>query len=246
MELGSEFRSRIEGWDGLSRWERSELGKDLRRARAVVRRDHGPDPGQEVHAGHLVSRCQVDRGAVGGDQVATSADPPGIPRDTQRKRASRDRLDRGSSTDSKPFTFRMTPSGHGRFLYWAEGRRLETTRTGALRTRSPASFHSLDPDVLTVRRCHLLAATLHLHEGNDEGERGISGRAETRNRSLPTSTRLSSSPMGPGTGRTIFRRCLPRHDAAEHRCLHATMVWIEVEQIVRAFPITGTRLPSGR
>ncbi len=31
MDLGSEFRSRIEGWDGLSRWERSELGKDLRR-----------------------------------------------------------------------------------------------------------------------------------------------------------------------------------------------------------------------
>ena len=31
MELGSEFRSRIEGWDRLSRWERSELGKDLRR-----------------------------------------------------------------------------------------------------------------------------------------------------------------------------------------------------------------------
>jgi hypothetical protein len=31
MELGSEFRSRIEEWDGLSRWERSELGKDLRR-----------------------------------------------------------------------------------------------------------------------------------------------------------------------------------------------------------------------
>ena len=31
MELGSEFRARIEEWDRLSRWERSELGKDLRR-----------------------------------------------------------------------------------------------------------------------------------------------------------------------------------------------------------------------
>ena len=31
MELGSEFRARIDSWDGLSRWERSEVGKDLRR-----------------------------------------------------------------------------------------------------------------------------------------------------------------------------------------------------------------------
>ena len=31
MELGNEFRARIEEWDGLSRWERSELGKDVRR-----------------------------------------------------------------------------------------------------------------------------------------------------------------------------------------------------------------------
>jgi hypothetical protein len=31
MYLGSEFRSRIEEWYRLSRWERSELRKDLTR-----------------------------------------------------------------------------------------------------------------------------------------------------------------------------------------------------------------------
>jgi hypothetical protein len=31
MEVGAEFRVRIDCWDALSRWERSELGKDLRR-----------------------------------------------------------------------------------------------------------------------------------------------------------------------------------------------------------------------
>ncbi|MGH8952560.1 MAG: hypothetical protein ACRDX9_14175, partial [Acidimicrobiia bacterium] len=31
MEVGTEFRDRIDSWDKLSRWERSELGKDLRR-----------------------------------------------------------------------------------------------------------------------------------------------------------------------------------------------------------------------
>jgi hypothetical protein len=31
MEAGAEFRVRIDSWDSLSRWERSELGKDLRR-----------------------------------------------------------------------------------------------------------------------------------------------------------------------------------------------------------------------
>ncbi|HVR78910.1 MAG TPA: hypothetical protein VMS99_11020 [Acidimicrobiia bacterium] len=30
MEVGTEFRVRIDSWDSLSRWERSELGKDLR------------------------------------------------------------------------------------------------------------------------------------------------------------------------------------------------------------------------
>lgn len=31
MEVGAEFQERIDSWDTLSRWERSELGKDLRR-----------------------------------------------------------------------------------------------------------------------------------------------------------------------------------------------------------------------
>jgi len=30
MEVGTEFQVRIDSWDTLSRWERSELGKDLR------------------------------------------------------------------------------------------------------------------------------------------------------------------------------------------------------------------------
>jgi len=30
MELGIEFQARIDEWDRLSRWERCELGKDLR------------------------------------------------------------------------------------------------------------------------------------------------------------------------------------------------------------------------
>ncbi|MFQ5524037.1 MAG: hypothetical protein ACE5F5_10730 [Acidimicrobiia bacterium] len=32
MEVGKELRARIDTWDSLSRWERSELGRDLRRA----------------------------------------------------------------------------------------------------------------------------------------------------------------------------------------------------------------------
>jgi hypothetical protein len=31
MEVGSEFQARIAAWETMSRWERSELGKDLRR-----------------------------------------------------------------------------------------------------------------------------------------------------------------------------------------------------------------------
>ena len=31
MTVGAAFRERIDSWDTLSRWERSELGKDLRR-----------------------------------------------------------------------------------------------------------------------------------------------------------------------------------------------------------------------
>ena len=31
MEVGTEFHDRIASWDYMSRWERSELGKDLRR-----------------------------------------------------------------------------------------------------------------------------------------------------------------------------------------------------------------------
>jgi hypothetical protein len=105
MELGSEFRSRMEVWDRLSRWERSELGKDLRRLGLSYGEIMDLIP---VKKSTLATWCRDVRLAeelVGGDQVATSADPgnsEGHPTET----ASRDRLDRGSSTIRSP-----SPSG---------------------------------------------------------------------------------------------------------------------------------------
>ena len=113
MELGNEFRARIEEWDGLSRWERSELGKDVRRV--------------GLSYGEIMDLIPVKKSTLATwfrdvrltqEQWAAikSRRPPisGIPRDTQRKRHRETDLI-GLKHDSKPFTFRTTPSGQWAF-----------------------------------------------------------------------------------------------------------------------------------
>ena len=87
MELGTEFRARIEAWEGLSRWERSELGKDLRRLGLSYGEIMELIP---VKKSTLATWCRDVR--LTEEQSAAirerrSAIETGIPRDTNRKRA---------------------------------------------------------------------------------------------------------------------------------------------------------------
>ena len=83
MELGSEFRSRIEEWDRLSRWERSELGMDLSRLGLSYGEIMNLIP---VKKSTLATWCREVRLTEEQWAAIKSRRPPipGIPRDTQR------------------------------------------------------------------------------------------------------------------------------------------------------------------
>ena len=85
MSVGAAFQERIDSWDSLSRWERSELGRDLRRL--------------ELSYGEIVDLIPVEKSTLATwcrevklteEQVAAlkvrRPPLPGILRDTQRKR----------------------------------------------------------------------------------------------------------------------------------------------------------------
>jgi hypothetical protein len=153
-------------WDSLSRWERAELGRSLRRSGWTYGEIMDLLP---VAKGTLAGWCKDIR--LSEEQIgAIRARVPsqkGVPRDTQRRRrAEIDAIRRAGAVDA-------TEKAHDPFwvagvvMYWAEGTkakpRLELTNSDPRALRLFISW---------TRRFHLAEAEfvleLHLHEGNDE------------------------------------------------------------------------------
>ncbi len=168
MELENTILKRVQGWDNLSRWEKSELGRDLRRA--------GLSYGEimariEVKKSTLANWCRDVRLSAGQFKAIKSrrAHVPGIPRDTNWRRRVEIANLRAAAKFQVP-RLAMDPFWvAGLVLYWAEG----------AKSRNHLSMANTDPRALRLfvlwSRTYLrteaeFSIQLHLHEGNNEAE----------------------------------------------------------------------------
>ncbi len=177
MDVGNEVRERVGNWDDLSRWERSELGKDLRWRGLSYGEIMDLIP---VKKSTLATWCrEVD---LTHDQIEAirerRAAQPGIPRDTNWKRREEIALIRQIAREQVPELLGDTFWIAGLIMYWAEG----------AKTRNFVSMANTDPRVLRlfVRWiCTYVDPTaqfslhLHLHGGNDEAAARRHWRSET-------------------------------------------------------------------
>lgn len=119
--MGEAFRVQIAGWEDLSRWERSELGRDLRR--------HGLSYGEimdliPVKKSTLATWCRdvkLSEEQVLAIQERNHGSRLGIPVDTQwKRRLEVERIRREAK--SRVFDLMRDPFWvAGTILYWAEG-----------------------------------------------------------------------------------------------------------------------------
>jgi hypothetical protein len=165
MELEVAVLERVRAYKSLSRWERSELGKDLRRLGLSYGEIMDLIP---VKKSTLATWCrEVD---VTTDQIAAirerRAQVPGIPRDTNRWRREQIEQIRATAREQVPDLIKDPLWLAGTILYWAEG----------AKSRGRVSMANTDPRALRLfirwTKTFLCPAGfslhLHLHEGNDE------------------------------------------------------------------------------
>ena len=85
MELEAVLLERVETWERLSRWEKSELGKDLRRAGLSYGEIMGLIPVKKSTLATWCRDVKLTEEQLAAIRVRNPA-LPGIPRNTQRKR----------------------------------------------------------------------------------------------------------------------------------------------------------------
>ncbi len=155
-------------WDDLHRWERSELGKALRRFGLTYGEIRDLIPVPKATISSWCRDIRLSPGQIAAIKERSSAGArKGIPVDTQhRRRTQLNRIRADARTFSKQ---RLDDSFFvaGVALYWGEG----------AKTRNSCSLTNADPAVLRTFvswvRSYLDAEaqfvlSLHLHEGNDD------------------------------------------------------------------------------
>lgn len=177
MELEDAVLERVGNWESLSRWEKSEFGKELRRL--------GLSYGEimelvQVKKSTLATWCRDIK--LSPRQIAAikkrTAQVAGVPRDTQWKRRQEIEKVRGSARSQVPHLVGQPLWLAGITLYWAEGSK----------TRNQLRLANTDPRALRLFINWVLAyidekarfsIQLHLHEGNDEDEAKAYWRRQT-------------------------------------------------------------------
>ena len=168
MELEAGILERVRKYQGLSRWERQELGKDLRRQGLSYGEIMEMVP---VKKSTLATWCRDIRLTPGQiDAIKRRrALEPGFRRDTNKKRLREISELRAIARDEAR---RMAGDPFwvaGLILYWAEG----------AKTRNHVSMANTDPRALQLFikwiKTYLdpsarFSMQLHLHEGNNESE----------------------------------------------------------------------------
>jgi hypothetical protein len=190
MEVGTEFQARIDSWGGLSQWERSELGKDLRRLGLSYGEIMDLIP---VKKSTLATWCREVRLTV-QQYVAIrtrTGSREGVPRDTNRKRRIEISLVRLDALSQTPDLMTDPLWVAGIVLYWAEG----------AKTRNHLKMANADPRALRVfiRWVRHIWTPMPTSASNSistreamKPKRGHFGVPRPVWR-LPTSTRLSSN-----------------------------------------------------
>jgi hypothetical protein len=220
-----DFELRIAMWDQLSRWERSELGKDLRRSGLSYGEIMDLIP---VKKSTLATWCRdvtltEEQWQAIKERTGSQA---GIPRDTNRKRRLEIEAIRELARLQVPVLVRDPKWVAGIVLYWAEG----------AKTQNKLRLVNSDPNALRlfiwwVRRFLDEEATfsvhLHLHEGNDESaarsfwrrETGLTDATFHRTYIKPAGTGHRKNHLVHGVCTVNVRRC---SDA-----WNTTMAWID-------------------
>lgn len=177
MELEAAVLERVGAYETLSRWEKSELGRDLRRLGLSYGEIMDLIP---VKKSTLATWCRDVE--LTPDQIGAikerRAPEPGIPRDTQRKRRREIEELREVAESLVPELVENPLWVAGLILYWAEGNK----------TRSRVGLANSDPRTLRLFIRWIrefidpkaqFTLHLHLHEGNDELAARRHWRAET-------------------------------------------------------------------
>jgi hypothetical protein len=225
MEVGADLRARIEVWDMLSRWERSELGRDLRRLGLSYGEIMDLIP---VKKSTLATWCRDVR--LTDEQIEAVQDRTGqregVPRDTNRKRREEIERIRSTARAQVPALIEQPLWVAGTVLYWAEG----------AKTRSQLRLANSDASALRlfVQWVRVYLATdarfsiqLHLHEGNDEPtaqnfwveETGLSEANFYRTFIKPQGTGHRKNHLPHGICTIKVREC--------SNLWHTTMAWVE-------------------
>lgn len=158
--------ARAEKWEDLSRWDRAELGRALRRLGWTYSEIRLLIP---VPKATLSGWCSgIDLSASQVDAIkARTASQAGVPRDTQWRRRQEIQQIRATAVAAVPCLIAEPLWVAGTTMYWAEGSK----------TNRRLTLTNSDPDALKLfvawTRTYLDAeaefvAALHLHHGNDE------------------------------------------------------------------------------
>ncbi len=225
MGVGPELEARIAEWDQSSRWERSELGKDLRRVGMTYAEIMELIP---VKKSTLATWCREVR--LTDEQYAAikerTGSQAGIPRDTNRKRRSEINLIKAQALTEAKILVHEPLWVAGTTLYWGEGYKTQSTLgmanadPAALRLfmRWASVYHSQPAE---------FRARLNIHANNDESsarrwwsaELGIDLKDFTKTFVKPDGTGHRKNHLPNGVCAVRLRRSA---DA-----FHRTIAWVE-------------------
>jgi hypothetical protein len=225
MELEDAVLERVGNWKSLSRWEKSELGKDLRRLGLSYGEIMELVP---VKKSTLATWCRDIE--LTENQIAAikerRAQEPGVPRNTQWKRRAEIESIQSSARAEVPSLMGDQLWLAGITLYWAEGSktknqlRLANTDPRALRLFINWVLAYIDPKAR-------FSIQLHLHEGNNETEAkqywrrqtGLDGANFYKTYIKPKGTGHRKNHIPYGVCTVKVRRCSDGW--------HRAMAWIE-------------------
>jgi hypothetical protein len=227
MEVGAEVTARIAAWDRSSRWERSELGKDLRRLGLSYGEIMDLIPVKKSTLATWCREVKLSEEQYAAIKERTDGSRVGIPVDTNRKRREEVGRIRELARAQVPELIKDPRWVAGVILYWAEG----------AKTRNHLKMANADPRALRLFVCWVrtyldpeaeFSLQLHLHEGNDDEAAKSHWRSEIglmtanfyRTFIKPKGTGHRKNHLAHGVCTIKVRRCA---DAWQR-----TMTWVEV------------------
>ncbi|MEX1126870.1 MAG: hypothetical protein WD895_08475 [Acidimicrobiia bacterium] len=178
MGVGPELEVRIGAWDRMSRWERSELGKDLRRTGLSYAEIMDLIPVKKSTLATWCREVKLSEEQYASIKERTYGSRVGIPVDTNWRRREEIERIRAQARSQVPTLIRDPLWVAGTILYWAEG----------AKTRNCFNLANADPRALRLfvswvreylDREARFSIQLHLHQGNDEARAMSHWVAET-------------------------------------------------------------------